>query len=156
MSYSDDQTFNLKACGAEELWITYNRPGLMPYSKGQEFMKKYKLYNTKRMDMSGEQTMAEFLSDSEAEFEWVLGLISDWNLVYHNKHEKAGQVLPLPSSEEGIWMEIPGLYMTFIVQTIKNDPTGSDFLVKGIQSSLVTSMQSSTDETQEETLTGST
>lgn len=142
MSYSDDQTFTLEEVGAKELWVNYSRPGLLPYEEGEEFMKKYKLYNTKRMDINGSQTMQEFLSDANAEFEWVMQLISDWNLVYSKKHELSGKVLPIPSSEEGIWKQVPGLYLAFIVTTIKNDPTGSDFLAQGVQSSLVTSKPS--------------
>jgi len=155
MSYSDDQTFTLEEVGAKELWVNYSRPGLLPYEEGEEFMKKYKLYNTKRMDINGSQTMQEFLSDANAEFEWVMQLISDWNLVYGKKHELSGQVLPIPSSEEGIWKQVPGLYLAFIVTTIKNDPTGSDFLAQGVQSSLVTSKPSLLESLQEESnLTG--
>lgn len=144
MSYSDDQTFNLEEVGAKELWVTYSRPGLLPYEEGEAFMKKYKLFNTKRMEFNGAQTMEEFLNDTNAEFEWVLQLIIGWNLVYTSKHEKAGEPLPLPSSEDKIWKQIPGLYMAFIFGTIKNDPTGADFLVKGVQSSTITSAQLST------------
>ena len=150
MSYSDDQTFTLEEVGAKELWVSYNRPGLLPYEEGEEFMKKYKLFNTKRMDINGQQTMQEFLSDANAEFEWVMQLISDWNLVYGKKHELAGQVLPIPSSNDGIWKQVPGLYLAFIVTTIKNDPTGSDFLAQGVQSSLVTSKPSLLESLQEE------
>ena len=135
MSYSDDQTFNLEAVGAPELTVTYNRPGLLAYEEGEAYMKKNKLFNVKRMGMDGAQTMEEFLNDTNAEFEWVLELISDWNLKYPGKHEKAGQPLPLPSSEEGIWKQIPGSYMIYIVATIKADPTGSDFLAKGMLNS---------------------
>jgi len=142
MSYSDSQTFTLEELGAPELWVTYSRPGLLPYKEGQEFMKLYKNFNTKRMDMDGSQTMAEFLNDTEAEFEWVLSLIEAWNIEYTSRHEKAGQVIPIPSSEEGIWKEIPGLYMSFIVAMIKKDPTGSDFLAKGMMSSISTSTPS--------------
>ena len=132
MSYSDDQTFNLEAVGAPELWVTYSRPGLLPYAEGEAFMRQNKLFNTKRLTVDNVQTMEDFLNDSNAEFEWVLRLIEGWNLIYSKKHEKAGEILPIPKSEEGIWKQIPGLYMAHIVATIKRDPTGSDFLANGI------------------------
>jgi len=148
MSYSDDQTFTLEQVGAPDLWVTYSRPGLLPYKEGQAFMRKHKLFNTKVMALGETATMADALSKGEAEFEWILQLITGWNLVYHSKHEKSGEPLPIPSAEEGIWMEIPGYYMTYIVATIQKDPTGSDFLSQGVASLTNTLSQSSTEENQ--------
>ena len=82
--------------------------------------------------------MEVFLEDTEAEFQWVLELIEDWNLIYTSKHEQSGELLPIPSIQQDIWIEIPGLYLSYIVSVIKQDPTGADFLAKGMLTSIST------------------
>ena len=134
MAYSDEQTFNLEKCGAEDLWVTYSRPGLLPYDESEKFIQKHKQFKEKKIAQNGmTSSMEDFLNDSNAEFEWIMGLITDWNICW----PKTEDIMPMPSSEEGksrvVWKKVPGLYMAYIVTTIKNDPTGSDFLVKGIQ-----------------------
>ena len=78
--------------------------------------------------MNGAQTMHEVLNDTEAEFEWIMSLITSWNIPARG----TGETLPVPSVQSDIWREVPGLYLAYIVETIKQDPTGSDFLSQGI------------------------
>lgn len=150
MSYSDNQTFTLTHVGAPELWVTYSRPGLLPYKEGQKFIKKYKNFKTKKINEDNSKTMEVFLEDTEAEFQWVLELIEDWNLIYTSKHEQSGELLPIPSIQQDIWIEIPGLYLSYIVSVIKQDPTGADFLAKGMLTSISTLTPLLTEEVQTE------
>ena len=137
MSYSDEQTFNLKDCGAEDLWIRYTSPGLLPLEKGEEFMRTHKLWNTKRMDKNGTTTMEEFLNDANAEFEWIMSLIVGWNLTYHGTED----IMPTPNEKPEIYKEVAGMYVAYIISIIKNDPTGADFLAKGLTASTNTLQQ---------------
>jgi hypothetical protein len=129
MAYSDNKTFDLGELEAPELWITYKRPGLLPYKVSREFITSHKFYNTKRMNIDGYQTMKDIIEDTEAMFEWIISLITAWNIT----DADTGEVLPLPADKSDVWGDVPGLYLAYIVNTIKEDPTGSDFLAKGVQ-----------------------
>ena len=127
MAYTDNETFGLSEVGAEELWITYTRPGMIPYEEAQTFLKSHKNYSK---DASVTlKTIGEFFNDADIEFQWVMSLITAWNLCKPGTDE----ILLPPSQQPDNWNKIPGLYLTYIVKTIKNDPTGSDFLVKGLR-----------------------
>jgi len=150
MSYSDSQTFNLEKLGAPEIWVTYSRPGLLPFKQGEEFMKKHQRLKLVRMGQESERTMEDILTDTRAEFDWVMHLIEDWNIPYHSSHKKAGEIIPIPNNDPSSMEEVPGYYLSYIVATIKKDPTGADFLAQGVLSSISTTVPSSTEELQTE------
>ena len=129
MAYSDSETFDLGNVGAPELFVTYERPGMLSYKKSQEWFKRHLHFNEKRSSGSGQQTIQEFLQDTDAEFQWIMSLVTSWNL----KNQETGEPLLTPKENPAVWSDIAGVYLLYIVKYIKDDPTGADFLTKGLQ-----------------------
>jgi hypothetical protein len=123
MAFSDFEKFTLESIGMPELWIKYKRPGMLTYKEMRQFISSHKMYDAKQ-EGQPIQTMKEFLEDADAELEWVMSLIIDWNLT----HKETGELLPPPSKEKSSWMDVRGMYIPHIIKAIKDDPTGKDFL----------------------------
>ena len=128
MAYTDNETFNLSPVQEPDLWVTYKRPGMMTYEESMKFFSSHPQYNKKIDGGFNQQTMKEFLEDYDTEFSHVSSLITAWNL----KDKSTGEILPTPEVDKNVWKKVTALYIFYIITTIKNDPTASDFLSKGM------------------------
>jgi hypothetical protein len=125
MAYTDEETFNLAPVHAEDLYVTYKRPGMMPWEESRRFFSTHAKFKTKQR-ISVEQSIEDVLNDTEHEMQWILTLITDWNLTDRD----TGEILPLPSKDTNTMKRVRSMYLPFIVKTIKDDPSGVDFLTQ--------------------------
>ena len=126
MAYTDDNTIYLVASGSPDLWVTYKRPGMMSYAKSMEFMSQHKSFNKRLGGGADYETISDFFKDMDASFEHTMSLITAWNI----EDAETKEILVTPEVEPNIWQKAKVLYIMDIVQQIKEDPTGSDFLFK--------------------------
>tara|TARA_Y100000310_G_scaffold258230_1_gene266569 strand:- start:1777 stop:2208 length:432 start_codon:yes stop_codon:yes gene_type:complete len=131
MAFTDQETFNLEVVGAPELQVTYKRPGMMSYEDARDYFKKHKKYSAKNEAVKYE-SIEEFLGDQDIEFEWVMSLITAWNL----RDATSNELLSPPSEKPEVWDKVPALYLAYIIKKIKEDPTGSDFLARSLAQDL--------------------
>lgn len=126
MAYTDNNTIYLKNSDAPELWVTYKRPGMMSYEKSMEYMSQHKSFNKRLGSGADYETISDFFKDMDASFEHTMSLITAWNIEDIDTKE----ILVTPQVDVTIWQKARMLYIMDIVQQIKEDPTGSDFLFK--------------------------
>ena len=127
MAYTDSETFTLAEIGSEEIYITYKRPGMLPYKEARALFARHKLFNVRRAPNEN-MTLKEILEDADNEFQWLLSLVIEWNITSPGTKD----ILPVPSVQPSVWDEIPGLYIAYIIKKIKADPAGTNFLAQAV------------------------
>jgi len=129
MPYTDNNTINLADCDAEELWVTYKRPGMLTHQESMDYLSKHAGYNDNIKTENDYKKLSDFLNDIDASFAHTVSLIIAWNLTAKDSED----ILPVPSEDPEVWKQVREFYLQSIVSQINNDPTTKSFLARMAQ-----------------------